>query len=613
MNTLIYDIEADELLEKVSVIHCIVTKSLQTGEVNTYDTDHGDIEEGITALNEADGLIAHSGMAYDDKAILKLHGVEVKTTEDTLLMSRAAYPNRKELDFNLARSGKIPKNMIGRHSLESWGYRLGFLKGDYGKQENAWEKFTPEMLEYCIQDVEVTARLYDRLMKLHVQPQVYQVEVNIARICQQQEINGFPFDFHKAVALHQKILKRKNQLSSEITEVLGGVWIYNLGEVIPKRTIRYKKVLQADRTEGCPFTQISIKEFNPTSRAQVAKRLVERVGWEPTIFGTDGVPELSETTIKTIEHPIKEILAEQFMLQIRLGQMAEGRQGYMKVMKPDGRIHGRINPMGTVTSRATHSSPNMSAVPANDKPWGKEFRELFTAPKGMLIFGTDISGLEARMLSHYMWAWDDGAYADILLNGDIHTENQKATGLATRPSAKTFFYALLYGSGDENLGEVINESLGIITTQQKNRAKGKAARAKLYKGLPALGALTDAVKAKAKALGYLKGIDGRAIPVRSQHSALNSLLQCAGSVVSKYWIVNIHNTLKELGYIDGKDYQQLSWSHDDIQLAFDPVSLNKETLHKISQDAIELAAKQLKIRLPLAVDSNVGINWSETH
>ena len=131
------------------------------------------------------------------------------------------------------------------------------------------------------------------------------------------------------------------------------------------------------------------------------------------------------------------------MISKRLGQLAEGKNAWLKCVKEDGAIHGSVNPNGAVTGRATHASPNVAQVPASGSPYGHECRELFKAPEGWLQCGVDASGLELRCLGHFMSPYDSGSYAETVVNGDIHTLNQEAAGLPTRDNAKTFIYGFL--------------------------------------------------------------------------------------------------------------------------------------------------------------------------
>ena len=190
--------------------------------------------------------------------------------------------------------------------------------------------------------------------------------------------------------------------------------------------------------------------------------------------------KVDEAVLKGIDHPIAADLLSFLLVQKRLGQLAEGQQAWLKLQK-NGVIHGRVNTNGAVTGRCTHSTPNVAQVPSVRADYGKECRELFTVRKGYKLVGCDASGLELRMLAHYMAFYDRGEYAKIVTEGDVHTVNQKAAGLETRDQAKTMIYALLYGAGDHKMGEIIGGGA----------REGQQLKRKFFSSLPALARLTS--------------------------------------------------------------------------------------------------------------------------
>jgi DNA polymerase I-like protein with 3'-5' exonuclease and polymerase domains len=283
------------------------------------------------------------------------------------------------------------------------------------------------------------------------------------------------------------------------------------------------------------------------------------------------------------------------MIQKRLGQLAEGKEAWVKLEK-NGRIHGRVNTNGAVTGRCTHSNPNMAQVPAVRAPYGKECRELFTVAKGYKMVGADASGLELRCLAHFMGKWDEGAYAKELLEGDIHTANQKAAGLETRDQAKTFIYAFLYGAGDAKIGTVVG----------KGQEEGAKLRANFLKKTPALKYLKDAVEKAAKR-GYLLGLDGRKLWIRSEHAALNTLLQSAGALVMKKACCILDKMIKESGF-DAKFALNV---HDEWQIEVKEEVA--ELVGNLAVQAIRDAGDFFNFRCPLDGEFRVGNNWAETH
>jgi DNA polymerase I-like protein with 3'-5' exonuclease and polymerase domains len=293
-------------------------------------------------------------------------------------------------------------------------------------------------------------------------------------------------------------------------------------------------------------------------------------------------------------------MAEYLMLNKRIGQLAEGDQAWLKLVK-NGRIHGRVNTMGASTSRCSHATPNLAQVPNSNAPYGTDCRSLFTPDRGEKLLGVDVSGLELRCLSHYLSLYDNGEYGKKLLEEDIHTVNQEAAGLDTRDQAKTFIYGFLYGAGDQKIGEIVG----------KGKKEGKLLKKKFLTELPALKQLRTKVQRKAMERGALKGLDGRLVPVRSKHAALNTLLQSAGAIICKRWVVETHRLLEENGFKCGQDYSQVAFVHDEIQLTVK--EKHADRIGEICTEAIVITGVRYGLRIPLTGEYKVGRNWSETH
>jgi DNA polymerase I-like protein with 3'-5' exonuclease and polymerase domains len=342
-----------------------------------------------------------------------------------------------------------------------------------------------------------------------------------------------------------------------------------------------------------------IIEFNPSSRQQIGDRLILKYGWKPKEYTANGQPKIDEVILKALDYPEAQDLAEYFMLEKRVGQLAEGDNAWLKLER-NGIIHGSYNTNGAVTGRATHQSPNLAQVPSVRSPYGTECRSLFTVRSGFSMVGCDLSGLELRCLAHYMSKWDDGEYTEELLNGDIHTKNQKAAGLPTRDNAKTFIYSFLYGAGDEKIGAVVGAGA----------REGKRLKEAFLSATPALAKLRDAV-AKASSRGYLIGLDGRKLHVRSEHAALNTLLQSAGALISKQWLIEIDKTAAALGLEYGKDWSMLGWIHDEVQIQVK--GDYAETFGEKVVTAAEKAGEFFEFRCPISAEFKIGQNWYDTH
>lgn len=611
---LVFDLECDNFLDKVKKIHCIVAENPDSGQVWRFDPTQ--IDDGIRFLQSASMLIGHNILGYDLRVIKKFYpDFKERKVYDTLIAAKYAFPDIKEMDFRRLRNIiKKPQKMrtqedrdklknIGRHSLESYGERLGCLKGDFGKQEG-FETYSQAMMDYCIQDVRVNVKLYHKLVSMELDQDVLDLEFKAKQICIEQTAHGFQFDIEKAHKLKDKLENEMNIVQADIKAILGGKFIIPLEVKVPKRNVNYKDVLRGNERVGCEYTKIKIKDFNPTSRHDLSTRLIERCGWKPKEFGNDEKPTLSEEILMKEKQPIFKLIAKQMTIQKRQGMLVDGNNAWLKMYNEEtGAIHGNIDTLGTGTHRCTHSRPNLGQIPSTRAAYGKECRELFTVPKGWKLFGTDASGLELRMLAHYMFPFDGGAYADIILNGDIHTTNQEAAGLPTRNMAKTYMYAKIYGSGIANLAKVCEMSLKEMKEKVRN----------FDKNLPALKQLTDLVKEAAEARGYVKGLDGRRIPVRSAHSALNFLLQSAGAIVCKTWMVNFHAMLKEFGYTHGVEFKQSAFVHDELQVAYDPTKISGDKLGQLSKAAMIKAGKDLGVKIPLDIGYDIGDTYADTH
>lgn len=600
---LIFDLETDGLLDEVSKIHCLVHKNSILGEVRrftdlmVYRESEGSIEDGLQELQQADLIVGHNIIKYDIPVIQKLYPwftVDQSKVFDTLVATRLLYANVKDTDNKLLKEGTLPGKLFGSHSLAAWGHRMGNHKGDY---KGGWEVFSQEMLDYCVQDIEVTHSLYQKILAENYSQQALDLEHQVAWLMAKQERNGFCFDVPKAAVLLTKLVQRRGELERELKEYFGS-WEVQLPDFTPKvNSTKY------GYTKGVTVKKIKVVEFNPSSRDHIADRLMNLYGWKPVDFTEGGKPVVDEIVLGKLTYPPCKQLTEYLLVQKRISQLNEGGQAWMKCEKK-GKIHGSINPNGAVTGRATHSYPNISQVPSSSSPYGHECRELFTVPSGWLLVGADASGLELRCLAHFMAKWDGGKYAEILLGGDIHTENQKAAGLSTRNQAKTFIYAFLYGAGDAKIGSIVNGTAG----------DGRKLKTKFLRSLPALGRLVDAVQASAKR-GYLIGLDGRHIHVRSSHAALNTLLQGAGAVVCKTWITYVEQEMIARGYRHGwdGDFAFNAFSHDEIQVAVrdDPKLI--EEYRQITSDVMNKVAEHYSFRCSLGTESKVGKDWSDTH
>jgi DNA polymerase I-like protein with 3'-5' exonuclease and polymerase domains len=577
---LVFDIETDGL--NPSVIWCLVAQDVISEKFYHFYEDT--LNEGIKFLQQADTLIGHNILGYDIPVIKKLTGVDLYNSDkiiDTLVLSRLLNPTRE-----------------GGHSIAKWGYKLGVPK----KDSPEWSSFTKEMLSYCERDVAINTKLLRHLRKesLGFSKECIKLEHKVTHILEQQKQNGFLFNDEQAMFLASELSCKLKETEDKVHETFKPIWVDDK-MVKPKLKKDGKLSKQglteqeySDIIEGTlerkPFMRKTLQEFNLGSRKQIGQRLQE-LGWKPQKFTPTGQAIVDETTLKKITH-IKEaqLIADFLLYQKRLAQVHSWIDA---VYEDDGRVHGSVICTGAITGRMAHRSPNMAQVPAVYSPYGKECRSCWIVPKGYKLVGIDASGLELRLLAHYM---ADEEYVNEIINGDIHTANQQFAGLKSRDEAKTFIYALIYGAGDEKIGSII----------KGNRADGKRLRERFLSGLPTLRTLKERVD-RAAEKGYLKGLDGRKILLRHKHAALNTLLQGGGAIAMKKALIILEDNIR----LNGLDAKFVANIHDEWQIQV--LEKQADFVGRLGVEAIEKAGQHYNMRCPLTGEYKIGDSWYETH
>ena len=540
----VVDIETDAINAKR--IYCIVAQHYETGEIRKWVGD--ECKEFGEWSKKIDQFILHNGISFDAPLLNKFTGSSISPIQvrDTLLESQLFNPVRE-----------------GGHSLESWGERLGFAKLDF----HDFSEFSPLMLEYCQRDVELTRKLAQNLEleKKKFSNQCYDLERDIRIILDKQQKNGFAFDLMKAQLLLAKLEDEQHELERHAEE--------EFEPTIVELKTKTKKI-----------------PFNIASRKQIADRLMER-GWEPTKLTDKGNVIVNEDVLSKIKMPEAQMFSRYFLLQKRTGLL----KAWIKECGEDMRVRGRVLTLKTITGRMAHHSPNMAQVPAVYSPYGKECRELWTVSNAQThqLVGTDASGLELRCLAHYM---KDADFTNEVLTGDVHTANQHAAGLSNRDQAKTFIYAFLYGAGPAKIGKIVGGGPG----------KGQKLISKFLSNMPALRTLRSNVQEAAQN-GSIKGLDGRRLMIRSEHAALNTLLQGAGAIVCKQWLVEIDKRVRK----SGLDAKLVASVHDEYQFEVAKPDINRFT--KITKEAMYQTQKVFSFKCDLDSDYKVGNNWAETH
>ena len=610
MTVAIFDIETDNLYEKASTLHCVSIK-VDDAPTKVYTSrdiagSNGSLDEALAILNSVDLVVGHNIINFDLPTMEKL-GYKVTTdVHDTLIMSRLAFPN---IAFQDANRKSVPPKLKGSHSLKAWGYRLRKLKGDFGETMEQWERLTPEMVEYCRQDTEVTHTLYHKLLDRNVPESAIQLEQRFADIMSRQEKFGVFFDVPATEKLHIDLLDEADKAEATLYETFHPLqtWTPKPYPKVPEKKDGTKsQVLLNQEALGCHFNKkgewgyFKEVQFNPSSRQHIARWLSEVYGWKPKEYTDNGTPIINEKVLNSLDFPEGKVLAHYFNVVKLRGQLVDGKNAWMKMVGPDSRIHGRVNTLGAVSRRCTHSNPNMAQVPSPRAYRGKEARQLFSTPSGRKIVGCDLSGLELRVFAHYLARYDNGEYANVILNGDIHTYNQKGAGLSTRDQAKTFIYGVLYGAGDAKVGEIVGG-----TAEQ-----GRVLKERFFRAVPAYKRLLDQVQATYKAKGTLLALDGNPYHIRSAHSALNTLLQGAGALIAKKWVIVADEMLSQK-YTAGEQYEFILQVHDEVEIECD-ADIAEDVRDIVVSASLE-AGERLKIRMPIHSEGRVGDTWYDVH
>ena len=460
----VVDIETDSL--DATKIHCIVAQHYRTGETRQW------VGKECSQFGEWSGkidqFIMHNGLSFDGPILNRLANARIKPEQirDTLIESQLFNPVRD-----------------GGHSLEAWGNRLDYQKGKL----NEFDDYSSEMLEYCIRDTELTRKLGVTLEEegRTFSSQAYDLERQIRIIIDKQQDNGFAFNLMEGLVLLAQLQDEQYQLEAQANEMF-----------------KPTKVQLKTKVKYIPF--------NIASRKQIAERLGEK-GWNPTKHTDKGNIIINEDVLSTIKDmPEAQMFSRYFLLQKRTGLL----KSWIKECQDDERVHGRVLTLRTITGRMAHHKPNMAQVPAVYSPYGKECRSLWTVsnPETHKLVGTDASGLELRCLAHYL---DDADFTSEMLSGDVHTANQVAAGLRTRDQAKTFIYAFLYGAGPAKIGKIVGGS----------SQTGRKLIEKFLSNMPKLKKLRSDIQEAVQKEGTIKGLDGRRLQIRSEHSAVNTLIQ----------------------------------------------------------------------------------------
>ena len=550
MKRLVVDIETDSLDAKE--IFCIVAKDLDDDRIYTFTQKN--MEYCKPLLEQSDILVMHNGVSFDAPVLKRLLGCNIPLSKirDTLLLSQLADPMRE-----------------GGHSLAAWGEKLGFAKIEF----DDFSGYSDEMLKYCIRDVELTAKVYTTLVPelKKFSPRSIKLEHQIRAIIDKQEDNGFALDEPKSMQLLAKLTDESEQIKQQLQDVFK-----------PIVEQRY-----SEKTGNRLKDKVTV--FNPASRKQIAERLMD-LGWQPQKHTEKGQPIVAEEVLEKLDIPEAKLIARYLMLEKRASQI----KSWLEHVDDNGKVHGKVLTLRTISGRMAHTSPNMAQIPAVYSPYGKECRDVWTTSSdNYILLGSDASSLELRMLAHYL---NDKDFTREVVEGDVHTANQRAAGLPTRDNAKTFIYAFIYGAGAAKIGQIVNGTA----------RDGQKLIDNFLNNMPALKTLRHKVD-KLASRGYILGLDGRILRVRQAHAAMNLLLQGAGAIVCKEWLkfITIEATKRKL------DYKLVASIHDEYQ--FEVRKEHAEELGSVTATAMKLTEQSLKVRCPLDSEYKLGKSWAETH
>ena len=615
MLSLICDIETNGLLHELDRVHCIVLRDVTTGEVHSCADQDGylPLQRALDLVSKADQLVGHNLINFDMRALKKVYpGLKLNPDcdiVDTLILSRVLWPELEPVDDQ--KFAHIDKKYRGRHSLAAWGERLGVAKIKFKEEQkkdpdvtNVWAEWSKSMQTYCEGDTLVSLKLHEYFLTQELDPRCHALEHEFAKVMALQEEFGFPFNEKAAFALVNTLKARRAELDSKLQEVFPPI----VEERISPKT-------------GRPLKS-KVTVFNPASRPQTADRLRElypEITFEETEKGN---PKVDDDVLEILgeRYPEAKLLGEYQLLNKRLGQLADGKEAWLKHCRlyGDGRIHGQVVTNACISGRCSHRSPNMAQVPSVGHAFGAECRALFYAPDGWLLVGTDASGLELRALGAWLAHFDGGEYAKLVSTEsfDIHTYNAKLFGIfdgegdipkATRDLSKRLIYALLYGAGAKKVGSVID----ISAAEQDQYEIGKRTIDTFYRNLPAIKKLKDKIDERITTKGYLIGIDGRHLQIRSRHSALNQLLQSTGAISVKKATTILYNDLSQAGLRWGIDYAFVAHVHDEIQALVKPEYI--QAFKDMSIDSFRKSGEYFNLRCPFTGEAREGKNWMETH
>ncbi len=612
---LVFDLEADGWRDEATRVWCLVAVRADVPQMpKQFGPEH--IEDALKYLDEADELIGHNILNYDLPVLERLYGWTPKPgtiLTDTVVLSRLLKSDRR-----------LPKGCpgsMGTHSLGAWGYRLGRGKPDH----DDWTQYSEEMLHRCTEDAQINVGVYRALVREARDTGVdwrdsRNTEHRIAEIITQQETNGVPFDIDAAYNLKAELEVGIRDIDEELVPSIPEVPLPKSKQPTwPKK--QFKKdgspTAQALRYYGDGHdryrTDIIVKTapINLGSDKQVKEYLLS-IGWRPTEWNykkdpktgkplRDMVgnkirtsPKLTEDSMESLE----EGLGKKIALRLKMAHRLSLVTGLIDNVRPDGKLTASAIPQGTPTGRMTHRV--VVNIPGSEAYLGHELRDLFTTEEGYTRVGIDLKNCQLRGLCHYM---EDPEYQRAVLEGtkenddDSHCLARDLAGLDTRQQGKKFTYSILFGASNEKLAA----DLGISVVEAEH------ARKRFFANLVKLDELMKRLEKEWKTLGYLKGLDGRAIWVRAKHMLLVYLLQDLEACVMKNFIIRLcdHASGHKV------DYKLVTTMHDEVQFLVRTEEVS--TFKMYAQTAIKEVNAKFNLKCPQEIDIELGRTWADCH
>jgi len=653
---LILDTETDSLDPKK--VWLVVTKDIDDGPIKVYERPDIDLTVRKSLVNDLSSvslIVGHNIIAFDYFRVIRTFFPE-------------AVPDISILLDSLVLSRLFRYDVAGGHSLGVWASRLGMVKPVI---DDFSQGLTPEMIERCKEDVEINFRLF-KFFEKHINSDKYkraiELEHRMAFVCLDMESNGFFFDIKQAQEIQSEIdgilqeldetilqaLPPKSNLIREITPKANKSGSISLSDFrfLPK--LSDGSVDLSSYSVGSPFSLIEFEPFNPASPRQIVERLNE-AGWKPVnktkghlqcemdikrsrdraeraklkerlehykVFGW----KVDEENLSTLPEDAPEAsrkLAERILLASRRSVLQEWINAYNPTT---GRVHGRFNGIGAWTHRMSHQAPNQGNIPSdpdikdetNPTPlekwklkYSKSLRALWGVPKGKRLIGVDADQIQLRIFGHYI---QDEKFIEALVKGekekgtDVHSLNAGILG-CLRPRSKTFIYAFLLGVG-------IDKAASILHTG------GKEAREKIetfIQAYPGLALLKEKQIPKDAEKGYFVGLDGRLVPVPSEHHVLAGYLQNGEALVMKAACVHPDVGWRVKLKKEKIPFKLVDFVHDEWQTEVDDDDEVAAYVGKVQAQSIVDAGLLFNLNCPTAGAVSYhngkvgGYNWSETH